>query len=72
MIKALDGHFTSQTVFLIVLVSAPAGSLLIVAAVGIFCICRTHRKHDQEGKSYLNDIKLFSLKVNLLMLPKII
>uniref|UniRef100_A0A671LYF8 Ig-like domain-containing protein n=1 Tax=Sinocyclocheilus anshuiensis TaxID=1608454 RepID=A0A671LYF8_9TELE len=49
--SALDGHFTSQPVFLIVLVSAAAGSLLIVSAVGIFCICRKHRQTDQEGKS---------------------
>ncbi|XP_050956415.1 uncharacterized protein LOC127157219 [Labeo rohita] len=39
-----------DSVSLIVLVSAAAGSLLIVAAVGIFCICR---KNDQEGKYYL-------------------
>ncbi|XP_016388093.1 SLAM family member 9-like [Sinocyclocheilus rhinocerous] len=34
---------------LIVLISAAAGSLLIVAAVGIFCICRKQRKTDQEA-----------------------
>ncbi|KAL0149461.1 hypothetical protein M9458_055249 [Cirrhinus mrigala] len=34
-----------------VFVSAPAGSLLIVAAFGIFLICRKHRKTDEEGKS---------------------
>uniref|UniRef100_A0A8C1PN72 Ig-like domain-containing protein n=1 Tax=Cyprinus carpio TaxID=7962 RepID=A0A8C1PN72_CYPCA len=38
------------SVSLIVLVSAAAGSLLIVAAVRIFCICR---KRDLEGKYYL-------------------
>ncbi|KAI2648004.1 T-cell surface antigen CD2 [Labeo rohita] len=38
-----------DSVSLIVLVSAAAGSLLIVAAVGIFCICR---KNDQEGKEF--------------------
>ncbi len=37
----------SQTV----LISA-AGSLLIVAAFGIICICRKHRKTNQEGKWY--------------------
>ncbi len=50
MITALDGHITSQTVSLIVLISAAAGSLL--AAVRIFCICRRNRKTDQEGKCY--------------------
>ncbi|XP_073699692.1 natural killer cell receptor 2B4-like [Garra rufa] len=56
--RHLNMHELCQTcsVFLIVLVSAPAGSLMIVAAVGIFCICRKHRKPDQEGKSYLNDM----------------
>uniref|UniRef100_A0A8C1DVJ1 Ig-like domain-containing protein n=1 Tax=Cyprinus carpio carpio TaxID=630221 RepID=A0A8C1DVJ1_CYPCA len=50
--SALDGHITSQTVSLIVLISAAvAGSLLIVAAVVIFCICRKHRKNDQEESS---------------------
>ncbi|XP_026108528.1 T-cell surface antigen CD2-like [Carassius auratus] len=34
----------------IVLISAVVGSLLIVAAVLIFCICRKCRKSDQEGK----------------------
>ncbi|XP_059424829.1 SLAM family member 5-like [Carassius carassius] len=53
--SASDVNFTLQPVFLMVLISAPAGSLLIVAAVGIFCICRKHRKTDQEGKSFLND-----------------
>uniref|UniRef100_A0A8C2BZL8 Ig-like domain-containing protein n=1 Tax=Cyprinus carpio TaxID=7962 RepID=A0A8C2BZL8_CYPCA len=39
---------------LIVLISAAAaGFLLIVAAVGIFCICSKHRKTDQEGKNHL-------------------
>ncbi|XP_050958126.1 CD48 antigen-like isoform X1 [Labeo rohita] len=33
---------------LIVLMFAVVGSLLIVAAVGIFCICRKHRKTDQK------------------------
>ncbi len=33
--------------------SAVAGSLLIVAAVGIYWIYRRHRKTDQEGKCYL-------------------
>uniref|UniRef100_A0A8C2HF05 Ig-like domain-containing protein n=1 Tax=Cyprinus carpio TaxID=7962 RepID=A0A8C2HF05_CYPCA len=43
-----------DSVSLIVLISAAAaGSLLIVAAVVIFCICRKHRKTDQEGKYYL-------------------
>ncbi len=32
--------------------AAAAGSLLIVAAVGIYCICRRHRKNYQEGKWY--------------------
>ncbi|XP_016349753.1 SLAM family member 9-like [Sinocyclocheilus anshuiensis] len=38
----------ADSVSLIVLVSAAAGSLLIVAAVGIFCICRKHKKNDRE------------------------
>uniref|UniRef100_A0A8C1LFR6 Ig-like domain-containing protein n=1 Tax=Cyprinus carpio TaxID=7962 RepID=A0A8C1LFR6_CYPCA len=47
--SALDGDITSQTVSLIVLISAAfAGSLLIVAAVMIFCNCRKHRKNYQE------------------------
>ncbi|ROI15257.1 T-lymphocyte surface antigen Ly-9 [Anabarilius grahami] len=37
-----------DSVSLIVLISV--GSLLIVAAVGIFCICRKCRKIDREGK----------------------
>ncbi|XP_058616252.1 natural killer cell receptor 2B4-like [Onychostoma macrolepis] len=41
-----------DSVSLIVLIAAAAGSLLIVAAVGIFCICRKHSKTDQEGKCY--------------------
>uniref|UniRef100_A0A9J7Z4M8 Ig-like domain-containing protein n=1 Tax=Cyprinus carpio carpio TaxID=630221 RepID=A0A9J7Z4M8_CYPCA len=36
------------SISLIVLISAAAGSLLIVAALGIFCICRKHRKTDRE------------------------
>ncbi|XP_067253045.1 SLAM family member 9-like [Chanodichthys erythropterus] len=44
---ALD---TNSPVSLIVLISA--GSLLIVAAVGIFCICRKHRKTDQEVQTH--------------------
>ncbi|KTG40998.1 hypothetical protein cypCar_00048142 [Cyprinus carpio] len=51
--SALDGHITSQTVSLIVLISAAfAGPLLIIAAARIFCICRKHRETDQEGKCY--------------------
>uniref|UniRef100_A0A8C1QSB5 Ig-like domain-containing protein n=1 Tax=Cyprinus carpio TaxID=7962 RepID=A0A8C1QSB5_CYPCA len=38
------------SISLIVLISAAAGSLLIVAALGIFYICRKHRKTNQEGK----------------------
>uniref|UniRef100_A0A9J7XXX0 Immunoglobulin domain-containing protein n=1 Tax=Cyprinus carpio carpio TaxID=630221 RepID=A0A9J7XXX0_CYPCA len=50
---SLDGHITSQTVSLIVLISAAfAGPLLIIAAARIFCICRKHRETDQEGKCY--------------------
>uniref|UniRef100_A0A9J7ZNF2 Ig-like domain-containing protein n=1 Tax=Cyprinus carpio carpio TaxID=630221 RepID=A0A9J7ZNF2_CYPCA len=47
-------HQCADSVSLIVLISAAAaaggagGFLLIVAAVGIFCICRKHRKTDQE------------------------
>ncbi|XP_016112038.1 SLAM family member 5-like [Sinocyclocheilus grahami] len=36
--------------FYIVLLSAAAGPLLIVAVVGIFCICEKCRKIDREGK----------------------
>ncbi|ROL50583.1 CD48 antigen [Anabarilius grahami] len=41
------------SVFLLALISAAAaaGSLLIVAAVGIFCMCRKCRKTDQEGQT---------------------
>uniref|UniRef100_A0A673HP39 Immunoglobulin domain-containing protein n=1 Tax=Sinocyclocheilus rhinocerous TaxID=307959 RepID=A0A673HP39_9TELE len=42
----------TSPVSLILLISA-AGSLLILAAVGIFCICKKYRKTDQEGKRYL-------------------
>ncbi|XP_016116154.1 Down syndrome cell adhesion molecule homolog [Sinocyclocheilus grahami] len=35
-------------VIVLVSAAAAAGSLLIVAAVGIFCICRKHRKTDKE------------------------
>ncbi|XP_016388149.1 natural killer cell receptor 2B4-like, partial [Sinocyclocheilus rhinocerous] len=42
-------HTCSGSVSLIVLIcAAAAGSLLIVAAVRIFCICRKHRKNDHE------------------------
>uniref|UniRef100_A0A8C2BWY9 Ig-like domain-containing protein n=1 Tax=Cyprinus carpio TaxID=7962 RepID=A0A8C2BWY9_CYPCA len=42
---------------LIVLISAAAaGFLLIVAAVGIFCICSKHRKTDQEVQTYDREI----------------
>ncbi|ROL55112.1 hypothetical protein DPX16_0807 [Anabarilius grahami] len=40
----------TNPVSIIVLISAAvAGSLLIVAVIGIFCICRKCRKTDQEG-----------------------
>uniref|UniRef100_A0A671R1A3 Immunoglobulin subtype domain-containing protein n=1 Tax=Sinocyclocheilus anshuiensis TaxID=1608454 RepID=A0A671R1A3_9TELE len=42
----------TSPVSLILLISA-AGSLLILVAVGIFCICRKYRKTDQEGKRSL-------------------
>ncbi|KAF4097274.1 hypothetical protein G5714_021282 [Onychostoma macrolepis] len=42
-------------VFLIMLISA-AGSLLIITAVGIFCICRKHRKTDQEVQAREEEI----------------
>uniref|UniRef100_A0A8C1PEH3 Ig-like domain-containing protein n=1 Tax=Cyprinus carpio TaxID=7962 RepID=A0A8C1PEH3_CYPCA len=42
----------SDSVSLIVLISAAAaGFLLIIAAVGIFCICRKHRKTDKEDQT---------------------
>ncbi|KAI2644058.1 Natural killer cell receptor 2B4 [Labeo rohita] len=43
----------ADSVSLIVLISAAAESLLIVAAVVIFSICRKHRKTYTEGKYYL-------------------
>ncbi|XP_067253063.1 SLAM family member 5-like [Chanodichthys erythropterus] len=43
-------------VSLIVLISAAAGSLLIVAAVGIFCICRKCRKNDKEVETREDEI----------------
>ncbi|XP_058618004.1 SLAM family member 9-like isoform X5 [Onychostoma macrolepis] len=44
-------HTCSDSVSLIVLISAAAGSLLIVAAVVIFCICWEHRNTDQAVES---------------------
>lgn len=41
-----------QPMLYIVLIST-AGSLLIVAAVVIFCIYKKYRKTDHEGKCYL-------------------
>ncbi|XP_016117632.1 SLAM family member 9-like [Sinocyclocheilus grahami] len=48
-------HTCSGSLYLIVLISvaAVAGSLLIVAAFGIFLTCRKCRKTDQKGKSEL-------------------
>ncbi|KAL1252166.1 hypothetical protein QQF64_019962 [Cirrhinus molitorella] len=43
-------------VSLIVLISAVAGSLLIIATVGILCICRKHRKTDQEVQANEEEI----------------
>ncbi|XP_073700517.1 uncharacterized protein [Garra rufa] len=37
--------------------AAAAGSLLIAAAVGIYCICRKHRKPNQEGKCSNQNVK---------------
>ncbi|XP_059424840.1 SLAM family member 9-like [Carassius carassius] len=52
--SALDSHSPLQEdAPLIVLISAPAGSLLIVAVIGIFCIYRKCRRTDQEGKCFL-------------------
>ncbi|XP_043078825.1 uncharacterized protein LOC122327486 [Puntigrus tetrazona] len=48
-----------DSVSLVALTSA--GSLLIVAAVGIFWICRKYRKNDQEGKCYLLFFKKLTL-----------
>uniref|UniRef100_A0A672LWG5 Ig-like domain-containing protein n=1 Tax=Sinocyclocheilus grahami TaxID=75366 RepID=A0A672LWG5_SINGR len=47
--------------FLIVLVSAAAGSLLIVAAFGIFSICRKHRTTDQEVSESVSEVWLMSV-----------
>uniref|UniRef100_A0A8C2K6R7 Ig-like domain-containing protein n=2 Tax=Cyprinus carpio TaxID=7962 RepID=A0A8C2K6R7_CYPCA len=66
----------SDSVSLIVLISAAAaaaaGFLLIAAAVGIFCICKKHRKTDQKGKHFsifttacvYNNIKQCSISVH--------
>ncbi|KAI2650664.1 Natural killer cell receptor 2B4 [Labeo rohita] len=43
-------HTCADSVSLTVLISAAAESLLILAAVVIFSICRKHRKIDTEGK----------------------
>ncbi|XP_026054532.1 uncharacterized protein LOC113040397 [Carassius auratus] len=40
--------YPPDSVSRIVLVSAVAGSLLIVVAIGIFCICKKNRQTDQE------------------------
>uniref|UniRef100_A0A8C2K5P5 Ig-like domain-containing protein n=1 Tax=Cyprinus carpio TaxID=7962 RepID=A0A8C2K5P5_CYPCA len=65
-----------DSVSLIVLISAAAaaaaGFLLIAAAVGIFCICKKHRKTDQKGKHFsifttacvYNNIKQCSISVH--------
>ncbi|XP_058615931.1 hepatic and glial cell adhesion molecule-like [Onychostoma macrolepis] len=46
-------------VSLIALISAAAaGSLLIIAAVGIVCICRKHRKTDQERETVETDAEI--------------
>uniref|UniRef100_A0A8C1SRY4 Ig-like domain-containing protein n=1 Tax=Cyprinus carpio TaxID=7962 RepID=A0A8C1SRY4_CYPCA len=54
----------SDSVSLIVLVSvsAAAGSLLMLAAVGFFC--RRHKKSDQEGKCYLLLLRSFITNTN--------
>ncbi|KAK9967252.1 hypothetical protein ABG768_001659, partial [Culter alburnus] len=49
----LDGPCTSHPVsdsLMLISAVAAVGSLLIVAAIVIFCICRRNRKTDQEGK----------------------
>ncbi|XP_016370431.1 uncharacterized protein LOC107710205 [Sinocyclocheilus rhinocerous] len=48
--RVLKLHPQTPSVSLTVLISAAAaaGTLLILAAVGIFCICRKHRKTDQQ------------------------
>ncbi|XP_048065223.1 hepatocyte cell adhesion molecule-like [Megalobrama amblycephala] len=43
----------SWTVLISAAAAAAAGSLLIVIALGIFCICRKHRKTEPQGKNYL-------------------
>ncbi|XP_043079749.1 uncharacterized protein LOC122328102 [Puntigrus tetrazona] len=45
-----------DSVSLIVLISVSAGSLLLVAALGIFCICKKHRKTDQEVETCEEEI----------------
>jgi len=45
----------------IVLISASAGSLMIVAVVVIFCICKKCRKSGQKGK------QLFCLNINIIV-----
>ncbi|XP_073699612.1 SLAM family member 5-like [Garra rufa] len=52
----LNPHSPSQQDSSHVLISAAAGSLLIVAAVGISCIYRKCRKTDQEGKTHDEEI----------------
>ncbi|XP_058617994.1 SLAM family member 9-like isoform X4 [Onychostoma macrolepis] len=49
-------HTCSDSVSLIVLISAAAGSLLIVAAVVIFCMCWKHRKTDQKVETCEEEI----------------
>uniref|UniRef100_A0A8C1QU16 Ig-like domain-containing protein n=1 Tax=Cyprinus carpio TaxID=7962 RepID=A0A8C1QU16_CYPCA len=54
--RCSDGQSPSHPPdFQIVLISV-AGSLLIVVVVGIFCICRKHRKTDQEAETHPEEI----------------
>ncbi|XP_043078959.1 protein TRACHEARY ELEMENT DIFFERENTIATION-RELATED 7-like [Puntigrus tetrazona] len=50
------GPSSGSSVFLIALISAAAGSLLFLVAVGIFCICRKQRKTDQHVETREDDI----------------
>ncbi|ROK36724.1 SLAM family member 5 [Anabarilius grahami] len=49
----LDITHLCHTCAALISAAAAAGSLLIVVAVGIFCIYWKHRKTDQEGKCYI-------------------
>ncbi|XP_050956389.1 uncharacterized protein LOC127157199 [Labeo rohita] len=47
-----SGSSASKYSQIVLICASAAGSLLIVAAVGIFCICKKNRKTDQEVQTH--------------------